>query len=184
MDHLDLDFPTGSGTAPVSGVSRPSRSSEAFPCCFPDICSTFPLGAAGKGSGMEKKITPPPTAATRQGRRAVGREPAGHSRAYLWSAFSSLQSEALGGVTGLCCHTRPGPNTMRREKRSFLLLGCARQPIRLFTRLQRKRDDPVPGTAKDLAASAERFTAAPRAPTSSNARNHGLKPEEGLMDRQ
>lgn len=103
--------------------------SGALPCCFPDICSTFPFGAAGKGSGMERKITPPPTAATRQGRRAAGREPAGHSRAYLWSALSSLQSEALRGVTGLCRHTRPGPNTTRGKKHTLLLLPCARQPI-------------------------------------------------------
>lgn len=64
--------------------------------CFPDICSTFPFCVAGvrKWNG---KSAPPPTVATWQGRRAVGQEPAGHSRAYLWSAFSSLQSEAL------CC---------------------------------------------------------------------------------
>lgn len=62
--------------------------------CFPDICSTFPFCVAEKGSGKEKSA-PPPTVATWQGRRAVGQEPAGHSRAYLWSAFSSLQSEAL-----------------------------------------------------------------------------------------
>lgn len=181
MDHLDPDRIRNSpGLRGFQAVSELRSLPVLFPRHLQHVSSR--CGRKRKWNG--KKITPPPTAATRQGRRAVGREPAGHSRAYLWSAFSSLQSEALGGVTGLSCHTRPGQNTMRREKRSFLLLGCARQPIRLFTRLQRKRDDPVPGTAKDLAASAERFTAAPRAPTSSNARNHGLKPEEGLMDRQ
>lgn len=62
--------------------------------CFPDICSTFPFCVAGERK-WNGKSSPPPTVATWQGRRAVGQEPAGHSRAYLWSAFSSLQSEAL-----------------------------------------------------------------------------------------
>lgn len=53
---------------------------------------SFLCGRERKWNG---KSAPPPTAATWQGRRAVGQEPAGHSRAYLWSAFSSLQSETL-----------------------------------------------------------------------------------------
>lgn len=53
----------------------------------------------GKRNG---KSAPPPTAATWQGRRAVGQEPTGHRRAYLWSAFFSLQSEPLCSPVCLC----------------------------------------------------------------------------------
>lgn len=60
---------------------------QAVVRCFPDICSTFPFCVAGKGSGMEKAL-PRPLWPHGKGRRAVGQEPAGHSRAYLWSAFS------------------------------------------------------------------------------------------------
>lgn len=47
------------------------------------------------------------------GRRAVGQEPAGLSRAYLWSAFSSLPSEEL---------LRSGPNLCMPPSLSLLLL--------------------------------------------------------------
>lgn len=53
----------------------------------------------GKRNG---KSAPPPTAATWQGRRAVGQEPTGHSLSYLWSAFFSLQSEPLCSPACLC----------------------------------------------------------------------------------
>lgn len=100
-----LDLPSALRHAPSLGdftlmFELWSHPMQAALRCFPDICSTFPFCVAGKGSGMEKR--PPPTAATWQGRRAVGQEPAGHSRAYLWSAFSSLQSEALCASACLC----------------------------------------------------------------------------------
>lgn len=69
------------------------ESSEALPCRqlytrFPRHLHhvSFLCGGQRKWNG---KTAPPPSAATWQGRRAVGQEPAGHSRAYLWSAFSS-----------------------------------------------------------------------------------------------
>ncbi len=77
--------------SPVRAL-KPSHagSSTLFPRHLQHV--SFLCGRDRKWNG---KSAPPPTAATWQGRRAVGQEPAGHSRAYLWSAFSSLQSEAL-----------------------------------------------------------------------------------------
>lgn len=46
---------TRSGRPSVAWIFSPPQSSEALPCRFPGICSAFPFGVAGKGSGMEKK---------------------------------------------------------------------------------------------------------------------------------
>lgn len=87
------------GNPALVGALQPSPSrqlSTLFPRHLQHV--SFLCGRERKWNG---KSSPPPTAATLQGRRAVGQEPAGHSRAYLWSPFSSLQSEPL--CSPACC---------------------------------------------------------------------------------
>lgn len=193
MDYLDPNFPTGSGTARSPGFSLTRlRAPEPSRAVSQTSAARFLSARQGKEVEWKKKITPPPTAATRQGRRAAGREPAGHSRAYLWSAFSSLQSEALGGVTGLCCHTRPGPNTMRRKKHTFLLLRWARQPIAHTQTVYAASEEKGRPRSRNGEGSGRISRAVHRCSSRSHqlqrtharTHNHGLKPEEGLMDQQ
>lgn len=108
---------------------KPSRAGS--PTLFPRHLQhvSFLCGRERKWNG---KSAPPPSVATWQGRRAVGQEPAGHSRAYLWSAFSLLQSEALRSPACLCTllilfltvsHTLKSKNWSQEqpEKMHFLL---------------------------------------------------------------
>lgn len=128
----------------------------------------------GKRNG---KSTPPPTAATWQGRRAVGQEPTGHSRAYLWSAFFSLQSELLCSLAYLCTlllsfffsltHWNPKTGYKNNQKRHtfssviMLLRFFLSQTIYTDVGDTWKGITPFAGMeGKDLATSAEWFTTA------------------------
>ena len=83
----------------------------------------------GKEVEWKKRPPPHPLRPHGKGRRAVDQEPAGHSRAYLWSPLSSLQSEALcsPGSPPRCCSPLPLANPKKRrsreqpEKMHFLL---------------------------------------------------------------
>lgn len=116
--------------------------------------------SGGKEVEWKKKITPPPTVAAWLGRNAVGPEPAGRSRAYLWSAFSWLQSEALFSATG---------GDTSSPKRSGKKCTFSPRPLwpslcpshTLPPGLCRTQDEPVyRNEEQDLAASAEPFTTA------------------------
>lgn len=74
---------------------------KALPCrqshsVFPDICSTFPFGVAGKGSGMEKRPNRPMRPHGLGGEQSVRSPPAsvGHICGQL-SPLCSLRSSAL-----------------------------------------------------------------------------------------
>ena len=131
----DLNFLAHSHPPHRSLISYSCRSSEGLPCrplsaVFPRHLQhvSFLCGRERKWNG--KSAPPPhPLRPHGKGRRAVGQEPAGHSRAYLWSPLSSLQSEALcsPGSPPRCCSPLPLANPKKRrsreqpEKMHFLL---------------------------------------------------------------
>lgn len=148
VDDLDVN-------TMAAGVFEPSRAASQTSASR--FLSVRRVKEAEWKKRKSKKISPPPTAATWRGRRAVGREPAGRSRAYLWSVFSSLQSEAPAP-------RRDRPRMTGTQRRRALLplhYGC--HPVLHPGCLG---GGGVTGTEKkDVATSAEWFTAARHAPT-------------------
>ncbi len=100
-DELSSALTRSPSLAAVSLVQALKPSCAGSATLFPRHLQhvSFLCGRERKWNG---KSAPPPTVATWQGRRAVGQEPAGHSRAYLWSDFSLLQSETLCSPACIC----------------------------------------------------------------------------------
>lgn len=135
---------------------------KALPCrqshsVFPDICSTFPFGVAGKGSGMEKRPNRPMRPHGLGGEQSVRSPPASvrHICGRL-SPLCSLRSSALRPTSARSPHcvllslARSKPeNNQSRCTLSALILPPPPSPNRPFPDylywwgLHMKRDHPL-----------------------------------------
>lgn len=165
-------LPKGKQDSPLCVFRGNPPSSGGSALCFPDICSTFPFCVAKQKEVEWKNCSPPPTVATWQGRRAVGQEPAGRSRAYLWSAFSSASVWASLCARCRLSHTHNLKTGHRnRQEKAWLsphslcpLFSTLSLPCRLFILVGVTHEKASPPffvaemDRKDLATSAERYT--------------------------
>lgn len=113
--------------APLVDFFPPVRgrfSQQSVLLCFPDICSTFPFGVAGKGSGMEKGLQPP-TAATRlweESSRSGARRPQSgiFVVSFLLCRLRSCTLWSLGtpSTGSPCLSCSPSPPTKKSQKQA------------------------------------------------------------------